>query len=233
MVSYLRKLSLVVACGIAAALSAASAAAQGSPLRMVQSPQGFCNPCRPAPTITGAHAGAEVLLVRERYTGEGWQAVFAGVIGRADKEGRLTVPVPAERGVYRAYVVMDKRNSNPVYFEVIDECAPPIYCDPEPTPTPTPFRVTLGAFELRPREPQTIVVEQARPRAWLILVRQRFNGAEWETVLERELGVADPEGRLLDVEPTDQLGLFRDIIRDGETGSSSDASIYEVRLGGK
>lgn len=214
--------------------------AHASPLRMAQNPHGYCDPCQPAPMITGAAPGTEVRLVREALTPEGWWTVFEGVIGVADAEGRLSATVPARTGVYRSYVVAAGQRSNTVYFEFRHECAPPIECagpgGPGPVPPGVgsvgaigPIRVTLAASELRPREPQTIFVEQAGPQAWLLLVRQRFNGWDWETVLSRDLGPADAEGRLLDVEPAAELGLFRDIVRDQETGISSDAVLYEVR----
>ena len=230
MSSRLWKLPVVLACATAAVLAAVPARAQGTPLRVSQAPQGFCDPCRPAPTITGATAWAAVRLVRELRTAEGWQPVSEEIIGQADGEGRLTVPVPARPGVYRSYVMSSKRISNAVYFEVRNECAPPIQCGPGPEPGPIgPMRVSLGLFELRPREPQTILIERARPNAPLFLVRQRFNGTEWETVLERDLGTADRDGRLLDIEPAEDAGLFRDVIGDRDTGLSSDAALYEVR----
>src|SRR5204863_4672742 len=130
-------------------------------------------------------------------------------------------PMPVEAGLYKAFAIAGGELSNPTYFEVRNECMPPIECGP------VPIRVASGASLLRPGDPRTVTVEQATPGGRLSVVRQRFSGRDWQTVEERELGAADGTGRLIALDTAPEPGLYRDVVSDLERGLSSDALLYE------
>jgi hypothetical protein len=186
----------------------------------------LCVPCYPKMTVAGASPRSGATLVVETWTGEGFETTLVEKVGVTDDQGDLPpVRLPDEStGIKAVSIEVGGRRSDRVLLEVDAFCGGPVLCG-----DPVPFRAALVATLFRPGQMVPVSVHGAPAFAELEVTVERLLDGRWKSLAVGVRDGADCEGHLTVSLEAFEPGLYRALVRDLGTGSTSNVVLYEVR----
>jgi hypothetical protein len=195
----------------------------------------LCGPCEPGPVVLQGAPGSVVTALRYRWSPElrGFQPVDRQEVGVTDHQGELRFGLEQGRAsVDKVIVAIADGTSNTILFLTHGACPGPRLC-----PGPVAMHTFANSSRYLPGQPVVVTLTGARPGSVLEIAQEEYAGEEdggsvWIPGEAIRVEV-DALGGATAFFRAPELGVFRALGRDPETGLESSFALYEVAEGGR
>jgi len=194
----------------------------------------LCGPCEPTPLVVQGSAGSAVVALRYRWSPElrSFQGVSAQEVGVTDHQGELRFSLEqGEASVDKVIVAIADGTSNTILFLTHGACPGPRLC-----PGPVAMHAFANSSRYLPGQPVVVTLTGARPGSVLEIAQEEYAGEDGGSVWipgEAIRVEVDALGGATAFFRAPELGVFRAMGRDPETGLESSFALYEVTEGGR